>query len=145
MRSTASAMRHSPGYLRSDMQILAALFIDGIEQRQAEGGAARLDLQGVQFSALPPSPYPFVWAPHLAVIIHNEMDGSPTAALEVVFRRGDEQIARNVQPLQIEQGKFNRSLVRAEMEFTEPGTVHAHCRIDMGPETVVPYTILETD
>ena len=143
MRSTTSVARPSPGYLRIDMQILAALFIDGIDQREAEGGAARIDLTGVQFSAQAPAPFPFMWAPHLVVIVHNEPGGSTTAALEVVFMRDDEQIARNVQPLQVEQGKFNRSLVRAEMEFDAPGTVQARCRIDMGPETVVPYTILD--
>ena len=124
------------------MQILAALFVDGIELRQVAGPSTRIDLTGIQFSAPAPEPFPFVWAPHLCVIVHNPEGHRPDAALEVRFFRGEEQIARNVQPLQIEPGKFNRSLVRAEMEFTEPGSVLAHCRIDMGPEVVVPYTIL---
>ncbi len=122
------------------MNILAALFIDGIDLRQVPGPSTRIDLTGIQFSAPAPEPFPFVWAPHLSVIVHN-----PDAALEVRFFRGDEQIARNVQPLSIEPGKFNRSLVRAEVEFAEPGAVEAHCRIDMGPTTVVPYTILPGD
>ena len=58
------------------------------------------------------------------------------------FLRGDEQIARNVQPVQIEPGKFGYRLVRAELEFEEYGTVHAHCRVDMGDPVVVPYTLL---
>jgi hypothetical protein len=32
--------------------------------------------------------------------------------------------------------------VRAELEFPGPGTVEAHCRIDLGDVTVVPYTLL---
>jgi hypothetical protein len=59
-----------------------------------------------------------------------------------VYRRGDEEIARNVQPLQVEPGKFNYRLVRGELDFEDYGTVEAHCRIDMGPVTVVPYTLL---
>ena len=125
------------------MQILAALFIDGIDQRVADGGATRLDLTGIQFSAPAPAPYPFTWAPHLAVIIRNEPDAKSTGVLEVVFQRDGEQIARNVQPLEIEPGKFNRSLVRAELEFDGPGTIEAHCRIDLGATMVVPYSIFD--
>jgi hypothetical protein len=33
-------------------------------------------------------------------------------------------------------------LVRAELSFDEPGTVEAHCRIDQGPATIVPYALL---
>ena len=125
------------------MNILAALFIDGIDLRQIPGPATRIDLTGIQFSAPAPQPFPFTWAPHLCVIVLNPEGHKPDAALEVIFRRDDETIARNVQPLQVEPGKFSRSLVRAEMEFAEPGSVEAHCRVDMGPVTVVPYTIFE--
>jgi hypothetical protein len=124
------------------MHILAALFLDSIEARQVAGPSTRLDLAGVQFSAVAPKDFPFVWAPHLAVIVHCAEGESATGALEVVFQRDGEQIARNVQPLEIEPTKFSYRLVRAEMEFVEAGTVEAHCRIDMGPVTVVPYTIL---
>ena len=124
------------------MNILSALFIDGIELRQSDG-ATRIDLTGIQFSAPASGPFPFVWAPHLCVIVHNPPDARPDAVLEVRFERDGEQIARNVQPLQVEPGKFNRSLVRAEMEFASPGTVEAHCRLDMGPVIVVPYSIFE--
>jgi hypothetical protein len=125
------------------VDILAALFIDGIELRQVAGPATRIDLTGIQFSAPAPQPFPFTWAPHLCVIVHNPEGANPNGALEVVFRRDDEQIARNVQPLQVEPSKFTRALVRAEMDFDRPGTVEAHCRVDMGPVTVVPYTIFE--
>ena len=55
---------------------------------------------------------------------------------------GTEQVARNVQPLQVEPGKFNYRLVRGELEFDDYGTIEAHGRIDMGPVSVVPYTLL---
>lgn len=123
------------------MHILAALFIDGIDVRQ-EGGSTRLDLTGAHFSAHAPEPVPLTWAPHLVVIVHCPPGHPGTGALEVVYRRDGEQVARNVQPLQVEPGKFTYRLVRAELEFDDYGGVAAHCRIDQGPETVVPFTLL---
>ena len=124
------------------MDILAALFIDDIELRQVPGPSTRIDLTGIQFSAPAPSEPPVTIAPHLAVIVRCPPDEPGRGALEVVFRRGDEQLARNVQPLEVEPGKFNYRLVRAELELDELGTVEAHCRIDLGPVTVVPFTLL---
>lgn len=124
------------------MQILAALFIDNIELRQVPGPSTRIDLTGIQFSAAAPQAVPLTWAPHLVVIVHCPADETGNGVLEVVFRRGEEEIARNVQPLQVEPGKFNYRLVRGEMDFTDYGTVEAHCRVDQGPVTVVPYTLL---
>ena len=80
--------------------------------------------------------------PHLVVIVRCRPDETGTAALEVIYRRGDDQLARNVQPLQVEPGKFNYRLVKAELEFAEYDTIEAHCRVDLGPVTVVPYTLL---
>ena len=124
------------------MEILAALFIDGIDTRAVPGPSTRIDLTGIQFSAPAPSEPPCTVEPHLVVIVHCPPDASPNAALEVVYTRDDEQIARNVQPLQVEPGKFNYRLVRAELTFEDLGTVEAHCRLDMGPVTVVPYRVL---
>jgi hypothetical protein len=124
------------------MEILAALFIDGIDIRQVAGPSTRLDLSGVQFSAPAPSEPPFTVAPHLVVIVHNPVGSPAGAALEVVYQRDGEQIARNVQPLEVEPGRFNYRLVRAELELDGYDTVEAHCRLDLGPVTVVPYTVL---
>jgi len=124
------------------VRIIAALFIDDIQLRQVPGPSTRIDLTGIQFSAPAPAPVPVTIAPHLVVLVYCAPDESPTAALEVVYRRDGEQIARNVQPLQVEPGKFNYRLVRAELDFADYGTVEAHCRIDLGPETIVPYTVL---
>ena len=124
------------------MEIVAALFIDEIDLRTVDGPATRIDLKGIQFSAAAPSPLPLVWAPHLVVIVRCPPDGGGQAILEVTFHRGDEQIARNVQPFDVEPGKFTYRLVRAELEFKEYGTVEARCRIGTGPHMTVPYTLL---
>jgi len=124
------------------MDIVAALFIEGIELRQVPGPSTRIDLTGVQFSGPAPAAVPVTIEPHLVVIVRCRPDESGTAALEVVYQRDGEQIARNVQPLQVEPGKFNYRLVRAELEFPDYGTVEAHCRLDLGPVMVVPYTLL---
>ena len=75
-------------------------------------------------------------------IVRCAPDEPGVGALEVTYFRDEERIARNVQPLQVEPGKFNYRLVRAELEFAEYGTVEARARIDAGPVTVVPYTLL---
>jgi len=124
------------------MHILAALFIESLDVRQVAGPSTRIDLTGVQFSAPAPSPVPVTVQPHLCVIVHCPVDAKGTAALEVTYFRGDEQLARNVQPLQVEPGRFNYRLVRADLAFDDYGSVEAHCRIDMGPTTIVPYTLL---
>lgn len=124
------------------MEIIAALFIEGIELREVPGPSTRLDLTGVQFSGPAPSPVPATIEPHLVVLVHCPPGGRGDGALEVVYRRDGEQIARNVQPLQVEPGKFNYRLVRAELSFEDYGTVEAHCRVDQGPITTVPYTLL---
>lgn len=124
------------------MQIVAALYIDDMDLRQVAGPSTRIDLTGVQFSAPAPGPFPVTVTPHLVVIVRNEVDGAPNGALEVVFRRDGEQVARNVQPVEVEPGRFAYRLVRGELEYPGAGTVEAHCRIDQGPVTVVPYTLL---
>lgn len=130
------------------MEILSALFVDDIDVRPVAGPSTRIDLSGIQFSAPAEQPVPTTIAPHLVVIVRCPVGESGTGALEVVYRRPavdgaePEQVARNVQPLQVEPGKFNYRLVRAELTFEDYDTIEAHCRIDMGPVTVVPYTLL---
>jgi hypothetical protein len=132
----------APGGTVPSVHIVAALFVDDIGVRQVPGPSTRIDLGGVHFSAAAPSPAPVTVAPHLVVLVHCPPGDQPNAALEVVYRRAGEQVARNVQPLQVEPGKFNYRLVRAELEFEDYGTVEAHCRIDMGDAVVVPFTLL---
>ena len=124
------------------MDIVAALFTESFNVRQVAGPSARLDLTGVYFSMAAPAPVPVTIEPHLCVIVRCAPGERADAALEVVFQRDGEQIARNVQPLSIEPGKFGYRLVRAELEFEDYGTVEAHCRLDDGHVTVVPLTLL---
>lgn len=124
------------------VHIVAALFVETIDLRQVAGPSTRIDLGGVHFSMAAPGPAPVTVAPHLVVVVHCPPADRPDAALEVVYRRDGEQVARNVQPLVVEPGKFNYRLVRAELDFQDYGTVEAHCRIDLGPATVVPFTLL---
>ena len=124
------------------LQVLAALFIDDIDLRQVDGPATRIDLGGIQFSGPAPSDEAFVWAPHLVVIVRAPADHSGNGVLEATFTIDDEQVARSVQPIQVEPGKFSYRLVRAEIETTAPSTVHANVRLDEGPVTIVPYTLL---
>ena len=58
------------------------------------------------------------------------------------YERDGEQIARNVQPLSVEPGKFAYRLVKAELEFDDYGTVEAKIRIDLGHVVTVPFTLL---
>ncbi len=121
---------------------MAALFIENFEMRQAAGGAARLDLGGVHFSLTAPTDFPVTLNPHLLVLAQCPAEETGMAALEVVFMRDGEQVARNVQPLSVEPGKFGYNLVQAELEFTEPGTVEAHCSIGESETAVIPLTVL---
>ncbi|HET6950555.1 MAG TPA: hypothetical protein VFI47_09280 [Acidimicrobiales bacterium] len=125
------------------MDIVAALFVENIELRAAfEGGPTTIDLTGVHFSAAPPSPPPVTVAPHLVVLVRCPPDEDGTGVLEVVFRRDGEQVARNVQPLRVEPGRFTYRFVRAELDFADYGTVEAHCRIGTGHATVVPFSLV---
>lgn len=124
-----------------DVEIVAALFVESFDIRQGPGGAARLDLGGVYFSLPAPDDFPVEITPHLAVLLHCPADHGGMGALEVRFVRGAEQIARNVQPVQVEPGKFSRQLVQAQLSFDGPGTVEAQCRVDQGPVTTVPLTV----
>lgn len=124
------------------MEIIAALFVEDIQARQVPGPSTRLDLSGVQFSAPAPAPVPVTVAPHLVVLVWNPPGADAFGALEVVFTRDGEQVARNVQALEIEPGKFNYRLVRAELAFDDYDTVIAECRAGGGPVRLVPYTLL---
>ena len=128
------------------MQIVAALFVENFEMRQAPGPSTRIDLSGVMFSMAAPSPAPVTIEPHLVALIFCPEGEPGSGVFEVVFRRGidedSEQIARNVSPFTVEPGKFTYRLVRGELEFDDYDQVFAHCRIDHGPWHLVPFTLL---
>jgi hypothetical protein len=122
--------------------MIAAVFIDTIELRQVAGPATRIDLGGVKFSEVAPGPFPVSVEPHLVVLVHCPVGEKGEAALEVTYHRDDEQLARNVQLLVVEPGKFNYRLVRAELAFDGPGTIEARVALDQGDPLIVPYTLL---
>ena len=125
------------------MQILAAVYIDTIDIRAVAGPSTRIDLGGIKFSEAAPGPFPVTVEPHLVVLVRCPPDGTPNAVLETTYWRDDEQVARNVQPVQVEPGKFGYRLVRAELTFDEPGTVEARVSIDRGDPVAVPFTLLD--
>lgn len=125
------------------MQIVSALFIEEIELRQVAGPSTRIDLTGIQFSAPAPEPFPVTVTPHLVIMIRNGPGEDANGVLEVVFHRDGEEIARNVQPVDVEPGKFAYRLVRGELDYPAAGTVEAHCRIGLGDPVIVPYTLLD--
>ncbi len=127
------------------MDIVAALFVEGIEMRQVAGPSTRIDLSGVMFSAVAPSPPPVTLAPHLVVLVREAAGGAGTASLvcEFVRQEDGEQVARNVQLVQVAPGKFGRQLVKADLEFSGYGTIEARCRLNAdGHVTTVPFTLL---
>ncbi len=133
------------------MHIVAALFVENFELRQAPGPSTRIDLTGAMFSMAAPSPAPVTITPHLVGLIYCPPGDTGSGVFEVVFRRtsdpdaeatDDDQVARNVSPFTVEPGKFTYRLVRGELEFPDYGQVFAHCRIDHGPWLVVPFTLL---
>ncbi len=124
------------------VDIVSALFVEDFALRQAPGPSTRIDLTGAFFSLAAPSPVPVTITPHLVVLIRCRADEPGNAILEAVFRRGDDEIARNVSPFTVEPGKFTYRLVRGELEFADYGLVEAHCRVDQGPVLVVPLTLL---
>jgi len=125
------------------MQILSALFVESFDFRQVEGPSTRIDLLGVYFSTAVKS-FPVTLEPHLIVLIRCDAGETGSDALEVVFRRDGEEVARNRQPVVVEPGKFGYQLVKGEIEFEATGTVEAHCSLVSGPgdPLVVPLTVL---
>ncbi len=125
------------------VDILSALFVENLDFRQVPGPATRIDMTGVMFSLAVDSPLPVTVEPHLVVLVRCPPGESGSAVLETVFRdEQGEQVARNVQPFQVEPGKFGYRLVRGELTYANFGTIEAHCRLDQGPWHIVPLTLI---
>ncbi|MEO6988039.1 MAG: hypothetical protein ABI239_05255 [Aquihabitans sp.] len=125
-----------------ELSIVAAVFIENIELRAAPGPSTRIDLTGVHFSMAAPGPVPVTVEPHLVVLVHCPHGAEGTGALESLYLRDGEQVARNVQPLTVEPGKFAYRLVKSELTFDDYGSIEVQVRVDHGPVTTVPYTLL---
>ena len=125
------------------MDIVSALFCEGIDLRQVPGPATRIDLSGIMFSMSAPSDPPVTVAPHLVVLVRCRPDEPGNGVLEVVFTdESGAEVARNASPFNVEPGKFTYRLVRGELTYETLGTIEAHCRVGQGPATVVPLTLL---
>jgi hypothetical protein len=125
------------------VDIISTLFVENIDFRQVAGPATRIDIRGAMFSLAAPSPVPVTIEPHLVVLVRCRADEKGSAVLETVFRdEAGEQVARNVQPFQVEPGKFGYRLVRGELTYQNYGTIEAHVRLDQGEWFVVPLTLL---
>lgn len=130
------------------MHIVAALFVENFAMRQAEGPSTRIDLTGVFFSQVAPSPVPCTLSPHLVVLIHCPTGDNGDSVLQVVFQKpgvdpeATPPLAQNVSPFRVEPGKFTYRLVRAELPIDDYGQVVAHCRVGLGAWTAVPLTVL---
>jgi hypothetical protein len=124
------------------MEIVAALFVEGIDFRQVEGPSTRIDITGAFFSTAVDH-YPTQLTPHLVVLVRAPTDSDGNGTLETSFVRNGEEIGRNQQTFFVEPGKFGYRLVRGELEFPEPGTVEAQCKIlESGSTVTVPLTAL---
>ena len=125
------------------MDILAALFVEGINQRQVAGPSTRFDLDGVMFSLPAPGERPVHISPHLVVFVRCGPDEAGTGTLEVEFKNAaGEEVARNAQPVMVQPGKFGRLLVKGDLEYADYGTIEAHVRLTGGAPVVVPLTLL---
>jgi hypothetical protein len=125
------------------VEIVAALFVEGINFRQVAGPATRIDITGAFFSTAVDA-YPATMTPHLVVLVRAPADGDGNGTLDTVFVHDDgTEAARNVQPFFVEPGKFGYRLVRPELEFAGPGTIEARCTIiESGSAVTVPLTTL---
>jgi hypothetical protein len=125
------------------MEIVAALFVEGIDFRQVAGPSTRIDITGAFFSTAVPS-YPAQLTPHLVVLVRAPAEGDGNGTLETTFvREGGEEVGRNQQAFFVEPGKFGYRLVRGELDFPEPGTIEARCQIlETGSSVTVPLTAL---
>ena len=124
------------------MEIVAALFVEGINFRQVEGPSTRIDITGAFFS-FRPAEYPAYLDPHLVILLRCPPGGSPDASLDVVFLRDGMQIGSNRQVFSIEPGKFGYRLVKGDVTFDSPGTIEARCTVpESGSSVTVPLTAL---
>ena len=121
---------------------MSALFVETFNMRQAPGPSTRIDITGVFFSMAAPAPVPVTLDPHLLALIWCPPEEAGQGVFEVVFKRGETELARNVNPFTVEPGKFTYRLVKGDLEFTEYGQVVTHCRVDRGPWHLVPLTLL---
>ncbi len=125
------------------MDIVSALFVEGIDMRQVPGPSTRFDLTGVMFSLAATSPPPVTISPHLVVFIRCAPGESGQSTMETRFLdAAGNEVARNAQPVNVVPGKFGRQLVKGDLKYDDYGTIEAHVRLVGGNTVVVPLTLL---
>jgi hypothetical protein len=125
------------------MDIVSALFVEGIDMRSVPGPSTRFDLTGVMFSLPAPSPPPVTISPHLVVFIRCALDDPGQTTMETRFLdAAGEEVARNAQPVNVVPGKFGRQLVKGDLKYDDYGTIEAHVRLVGGNTVIVPLTLL---
>ncbi|HET7721468.1 MAG TPA: hypothetical protein VFK43_15985 [Acidimicrobiales bacterium] len=125
------------------MDIVAALFVEGINQRSVPGPSTRFDLTGVMFSLQASGELPVHLDPHLVVFVRCPPDDPGTGTLEAEFLdAAGKEVARNAQPVSVQPGKFGRLLVKAELTWEAYGTIEAHVKLTGSAPVVVPLTLL---
>jgi hypothetical protein len=124
------------------VKFIAGIYVENINFRKNDEGSTRIDIDGGFFS-FAPGAYPTVFQPHLVLLISAIDSKVANDTLIVEFFKGDEQIARNVQPCPVEPGKFGYRLVKPEIEFSEPSTIIAKCTLTESNETIeIPLTAI---
>ncbi|MGI8983718.1 MAG: hypothetical protein ACR2HM_04175 [Acidimicrobiales bacterium] len=125
------------------MDIVAALFVEGINQRSVPGPSTRFDLTGVMFSLQASGELPVHLDPHLVVFVRCPPEESGAGTLEVEFLdAAGKEVARNAQSVTVQPGKFGRLLVKGELTWEDYGTIEAHVKLTGGAPVVVPLTLL---
>ena len=102
------------------MEIVAALFVEGIDFRKVAGPSTRIDITGAFFSTAVDA-YPARLEPHLVVLVRAPDGTDGNATLETVFRRAGgetdgEEVGKNRQSFFVEPGKFGYRLVKGDLE-----------------------------
>jgi hypothetical protein len=122
------------------MKFVAGLYVDNIDFRTVEGPSTKIDISGAFFSFKPNS-YPEIITPHLVLLISAVNSSVSNDTLVCEFRKGEEIVARNVQPCPIEIGKFGYRLVRPELEFDKPETIIVTCTLTESKTSIeIPLT-----
>jgi len=123
------------------VEIVAALFVEGIDFRQVAGPATRIDITGAFFSTVVDAYRPARTPPGRARAGADGLRRQRNAGNGVPARRRRDR----PEPPDLLRGarKFGYRLVKGELDFPEPGTIEACCTIvDEVSQVTVPLTTL---
>jgi len=131
--SGSAARRSRPGNFRP-VEIVAALFVEGIDFRQVAGPATRIDITGAFFSTVVDA-YPARLEPHLVVLVRAPMgsDGNANAGNGVPARRRRDRpeppdLLRGAREVRIPPGEGRVGLSRAGHDRGPAARSSTRCR-----------------